>query len=143
MKVAAKGVIVIFIGLFSIGLASCQLNKIPYTEDDSENITDETVSGAYVEDASDLSSTAISTRPETTVRHLKFIVSDVRFLCADVTLDEDSLSTFLHPKGKITVDFGSGCADKRGSVRTGKIFISYDGRRFFFNIDIQCRSNMA
>jgi hypothetical protein len=130
MKVALKSIVAIFVGLLSIGMFSCELNKISYTEDDAESVTNEAVSSAYLEDATDLSSTAVSTKPETTVRHLKFIVGDVRFLCADVMLDEDSTSTFLHPKGQITVDFGSGCADKRGSIRTGKILISYEGRRF-------------
>lgn len=32
--------------------------------------------------------------------------------------------------GTITLDFGDGCADKKGNVRKGKIIITYKGRRF-------------
>ena len=47
---------------------------------------------------------------------------DERATCAIVTHDKDAQT--------ITIDFGEGCEGPYGKVRSGIIFISYDGRRF-------------
>ncbi len=120
-------------GLLSVGMISCDLNKLQYTEDDSESVQNEAVSSAYFEDVVDISSTAVSTPSESRGGRRILTIADVRLSCATITLDVDSLSTFHHPIGTITIDFGMGCADQRGSTRSGKIIVNYSGRRFLPN----------
>jgi hypothetical protein len=120
--------------LFLMGMASCNLNKIDYSEDDSDNVQNETASDAYFEDVTDLSTTAVSV-PDDTKNGREdgrkiFKIIDNRFTCAEVALDIDALNTFFVPRGLITVDFKTGCTDDRGNTRRGKIMIQYNGRRF-------------
>ncbi|GAB1444784.1 hypothetical protein MASR2M41_04090 [Flammeovirgaceae bacterium] len=60
----------------------------------------------------------------------KILIGDLRLECADVEIVLSDDSQMAHPKGVITIDFGSGCEDKKGDVRRGKIIITFDGRRF-------------
>ena len=48
-----------------------------------------------------------------------------------MTIVPDAASDDQHPKGVLTIDFGTtGCTDERGNVRTGKLILSYDNKRF-------------
>ncbi len=49
-------------------------------------------------------------------------VNDDRCHCAEITHDKENKT--------ITIDFGNGCEGPNGVVRSGIIFITYEGRRF-------------
>ncbi len=49
-------------------------------------------------------------------------MKDKRFHCAEITHDKENKT--------ITIDFGDGCKGPNGVVRSGIIFITYDGHRF-------------
>jgi len=120
-------------------LASCQDDKIDFSANDSQNVENEAVSDAYYEDADDMSSIAVSSDDATLTggressggRSIKGKISDLagRFDCATVEI-VTSDPTPGSPKGTITIDFGTGCTDKKGNVRKGKIVINYTGKRF-------------
>jgi len=49
---------------------------------------------------------------------------DSRLVCAEIT------RTGTEESGTIIIDFGDGCKDKRGNIRTGKIIVEFSGRWF-------------
>lgn len=121
-------------------LFSCQDNgsKINLT-DETAVVAGESSTDAYYQDVDDMSGVAVAGTSETnstTSGGKQYAngrrvtgIADYRFGdCAIITVTPDT--TADHPKGVITIDFGSGCQDSQGDVRKGKIIISYDGRRF-------------
>ncbi len=73
----------------------------------------------YQDDAEDL---AINVMEEADLSGGKTADSDDRLKCAVVTRTGDENA------GTITIDFGTGCTDKRGNVRKGSIIIEFEGR---------------
>ena len=120
----------------SLGLAfSCEDAETPY-EQEAAYIAEESVTDYYYEDADDMAGVAVAAE-EGTAGSGKvsssagiLAVTDDRFPCANVTVDFSLESTLLHPIGDIVIDFGTGCEDPRGNVRSGKIRIHFEGRRF-------------
>lgn len=103
---------------------------------DSQDIAEDALTDSYFEDADDMSSLAIQSDAATSgaaasASFRQISVSDSRF-CAGVvvTITMSPNSTQAVPVGTITIDFGAGCTDPRGNVRTGIISIAFNGRRF-------------
>ncbi len=108
---------------------SCSEEKIHITSDDSDNIQNETSSDAYFAESQDLTAVTVSADNATNGGRI-IVVNDPRLSCATITIEPADNSTLLVPKGTLTIDFGSGCVDNRGTTRKGKIIITYNGRRF-------------
>lgn len=106
------------------------------TADDSVSVENEAVADSYFEDADDITALVVASDNGTvdggkvSQGGRKINLSDFRLKCAEVTIAFADNSTILQPKGTITIDFGTGCEDDRGNVRTGKIIINFIGRRF-------------
>lgn len=103
---------------------------------DSQDVAEDALTDSYFEDADDLSGIALQSDASTAggaaspgARNIS--ISDPR-ICegAVVTLVASPNSTVEVPAGVITIDFGTGCTDARGNVRTGKLIFTYNGRRF-------------
>lgn len=96
---------------------------------------EESMMDAYFEDADDLAGILLATTEQaegTSARISQQLeVIDAR-LCEGTTLsvvmDEESELTL--PIGVIVLDFGTGCTDAHGTIRKGKIRVSFSGRRF-------------
>lgn len=105
---------------------------------DTQDITEEASTDAYFQDMDDMAGVAIQSDNATNggrvaVGSRGITIQDDRFNCSGiiVSIEPDASSTLEVPKGKITVDFGTtGCQDARQNVRTGKLFFTYNGRRF-------------
>lgn len=110
---------------------SCQDDEDPYATEASY-VAEETVTDYYYEDADDMAGVAVASEDGTAggkVSAGAFTVNDDR-LCALVAVSFDEASTLAYPIGTIDIDFGAGCTDPRGNVRSGKIIIIFNGRRF-------------
>jgi hypothetical protein len=123
--------------MFAITLVmSCNNDEDQFTSQDTRDITEESLSDAYFQDLDDLTAVTIAAPSDVDYDGGRVAssvnIQDNRFQCDGVliTLLRDPASTQEMPKGVITVDFGAGCEDLRGNVRTGKIIMTYSGRRF-------------
>lgn len=120
---------------FSAFIISCN-DENRLTLKDSQDIAEDALTDSYFEDADDMSSLAIQSDAATaggatSALTRQITVSDSRF-CAgvSVTITLSPNSTPAIPVGTITIDFGTGCTDPRGNVRTGIIAVAFNGRRF-------------
>jgi hypothetical protein len=105
------------------------------TIQDKNDITEEALTDSYFQDLDDMAGAAIAAPGDDEFSgrkssHIEF--DDQRFQCsgAVIELARADGSTPEHPMGVITVDFGTGCTDQRGNIRTGKLTFTYNGRRF-------------
>jgi len=105
------------------------------TVTDTEEIAEESVTDSYFLDMDDMATVAVGAptdnqysggRAATTIT-----VSDLRF-CPGVvvTITPGPNSTVSAPNGVMTVDFGTGCTDSKGNIRSGKLFFAYNKWRF-------------
>ncbi len=120
---------------FSAFVISCN-DENRLTLKDSQDIAEDALTDSYFEDADDMSSLALQSDAATaggatSPSNRQISVSDTRF-CAGVvvTITMSPNSTPAIPVGTITIDFGAGCTDPRGNVRTGIITVNFNGRRF-------------
>jgi hypothetical protein len=124
------------VSLLSLSLAvSCNKDEEQISSQDTQDISDENQSEAYFQDLDDMTAVTVASPSDTeysTGRVSSIIsISDNRFECAQVTLVRDSDSNADFPKGVITIDFGTtGCTDARQNVRTGKVILTYNGKRY-------------
>jgi hypothetical protein len=114
---------------------SCQKEEERITAKDTQDITEEAETDTYYQDMDDMAGIAVQSDNATINGRVSgtITVHDHRFKCsgAVVTIVPSDGSTPEVPKGVITVDFGTtGCTDLRGNVRTGKLFFTYNGKRF-------------
>ena len=108
------------------------------TGEDSQDLSEEAVTDSYFQDIDDMVGVAIETPTEAQYSSGRtkatFQVSDSRFRCdgapLTVTLNTGTTSTAASPRGSIIVDFGTGCTDARGNVRSGSLVLLYSGKRF-------------
>ena len=121
--------------LLSLFAVSCDDDN-RLTVEDSQDVAEDALTDAYFEDADDLSGIALQSDASTaggaaSPSSRTITMSDPR-VCegAIVTLVPSANSTQAVPSGVITIDFGTGCTDARGNVRTGKLIFTYNGRRF-------------
>lgn len=105
------------------------------TVNDTQEITEESVTDSYFLDLDDIATVAIAAPSDNQFSGGRaaatITISDSRF-CANtmVTITPGANSTLESPTGILTVDFGTGCTDQRGNVRTGKLIFTYDKWRF-------------
>lgn len=103
---------------------------------DEVSVENEATTDSYFEEVDDLSAVAVASDEATNTGGKVgtggrlITIEDSRLECANVEIVVADDSSLEHPKGTITIDFGTGCEDKRGNVRKGKIIVTYDGRRF-------------
>jgi hypothetical protein len=126
-----------FITVFLLSLASCDNERFNLSNDVAENVENEAATDGYFEDADDMATLAVSADGSTasgaktsSSGRAGVKPSDLRFACAEVTFvfaDDNSTTT---PHGLITINFGTGCTDSKGNVRTGIINIEFIGKRF-------------
>lgn len=129
-NVSALAVVII------IFLVSCQKDSSILNTVDTQNVNAESASSSYLNEGSDLSTSAIggvSTTQYAGARSEAEPVNglgfrDDRFKCATVTIVRTG--TRENPSGTITVTFDPSCSDKRGVKRSGTITINYNGRRW-------------
>ncbi|MFZ6013444.1 MAG: hypothetical protein ACOYXT_24085 [Bacteroidota bacterium] len=125
-----------FAMIAGIVLISSCVDEERITLQDTQDITEEALTDSYFQDMDDMAGVAIETptdnqysggRTATTIT-----IQDDRFKCNGVvvTITPDANSTVDVPKGVMVADFGTGCTDLRGNVRTGKLIFTYSGRRF-------------
>jgi hypothetical protein len=119
-----------------LAVASCK-DEDRLTVQDTQDITEEATTDTYFQDMDDMAGVVIEAptddqfsggRSATTIT-----IQDDRMNCNGVviTIVPGEGSTKSHPKGVLTVDFGTtGCQDNRGNIRTGKLIFTYDGWRF-------------
>lgn len=122
-----------------LAFSSCKEDEPePLTLQDTADLMEEAVSEAYFQDLDDMAGVAMDAPTEGEYNgqgrtSATITIEDHRFGCNGiiVTVEPDPTSTVEHPKGVLTVDFGTtGCTDQRGNVRTGKLIFTYDGKRF-------------
>jgi hypothetical protein len=120
-----------------LGLFSCKEEEERLTMQDTADITEEALTDAYFQDLDDMAGVAIESPTETEYSSGRtsgsITIQDQRMGCDGVivTIDPDAASTIEHPKGVLTIDFGtSGCSDAKLNVRKGKLIFTYDGKRF-------------
>jgi hypothetical protein len=126
-----------FITVFLLSLASCDNERFNLSNDVAESVENEAATDGYFEDADDMATLAVSADGSTasgaktsSSGRAGVKPSDLRFACAEVTFvfaDDNSTTT---PHGLITINFGTGCTDSKGNVRTGIINIEFIGKRF-------------
>jgi hypothetical protein len=117
-------------------VASCKKDNELLSSSDTQNLSSESVSDSYSDEANDMSNVAIGgvtdsqyagarTEGDSVTRLSKL---DDRLKCATVSITRTG--TKESPAGNIVIDFGTGCTDARGIVRKGKITVMYTGKRF-------------
>lgn len=126
--------------LFALSVVACS-EEDRITLKDAQDISEDALTDSYFEDADDLSTVALEADPnadgsDAARTATTITVEDSRFTCATVTVTIGANSTPSNPNGTIVIDFGTGCTDNRGNVRSGKLNITYSGRRFQPNSEV-------
>lgn len=129
-NVLTKLTAIVAIAFTGIGI-SCQETETPLAQEASY-VVEESVTDVYFDDADNMAGSAMQSKEETAGGRLSSVPfnNDDRFTCAVVTLTLTPNSTPEVPVGDIVIDFGDGCTDPRGNVRTGKVKLHFVGRRF-------------
>lgn len=111
----------LFIGLSLALLVSCNNDETTpdFSADDIEDANLDAMEDSYFDDGDDMVTEAFtSTDADLTGGKVN---SDERLVCAALTRSGSK------GDGSLRVDFGSGCTDPRGNVRTGAIVVTHDG----------------
>ncbi len=122
------------IGAASLVSSCTDENRL--TLEDTQDITEEAITDTYFQDMDDMAGVAVGApsdddfsggRVSTTIT-----IQDDRFQCNGIvlTIEPGSESTPNEPYGVLTVDFGEGCTDLKGNIRSGKLIFTYSGWRF-------------
>ena len=127
--------VILVIGSSSLFSSCSDNNTIDYTSSDNANVQSEANSDAQTAEIDDLSAVAVSSDAATLLGRESWggrtiTISDDRFKCATVTLVTANDNSIIKPHGTITIDFGTACTGPGGMTRTGKIIVTYTGRRF-------------
>lgn len=119
-------------------LISCAEENLALLEE-TALINEEVLTDFYFQDADDMAGIVMLADNGTSTGGRKMDesravnVNDHRFTCSGVvvtlTLHEESTPEI--PRGKIVIDFGTGCIDGAGNERKGKIVIEFTGKRFY------------
>lgn len=126
-----------FIVVFLLSLASCDNERFNLNNDDAQNVENEAATDGYFEDADDMATLSVSADAATasgaktyTSGRAGVKPSDLRLACAEVTFLFAGDNSTTTPHGYITINFGTGCTDSKGNVRTGIINVEFIGKRF-------------
>jgi hypothetical protein len=118
----------------SVALISSCNDEDRLTMQDTQDITEETLTDTFFQDIDDLSGVAVSSPSDTEYNGGRMAstitIQDDRFQCQGIIVTLNSTGTIDNPQGTISIDFGAGCADLRGNIRKGKLNIAYNGKRF-------------
>ena len=115
------------IGLLTFVATSCTEDKVDAdtTLEDQESVQLDNMDEYYLEDADNLVSNVLEQESGSTGGKIATDdEEDSRLVCAEIT------RTGTEESGTIIIDFGDGCEDKRGNIRTGKIIVEFSGRWF-------------
>ena len=115
------------IGLLTFVATSCTEDKVDAdtTLEDQESVQLDNMDEYYLEDADNLVSNVLEQESGSTGGKIATDdEEDSRLVCAEIT------RTGTEESGTIVIDFGDGCEDKRGNIRTGKIIVEFSGRWF-------------
>ena len=129
-KIAASSLIVGLTVMFSCN------TEDRLTINDTQEITEESVTDSYYSDMDDMASVTVSAPADNQYSGGRvastLTVQDLRFCPGTViTITPGANSTLNVPNGVITVDFGTiGCTDQKGNIRTGKLIFTYNKWRF-------------
>ena len=107
--------------VFAVSCTTSDLEPNLQTIDD-ENVAADLVAAADFEEVDDITSNMMAISEGGQGGRIDGNGHDDRCACAEVTHDKENQI--------ITIDFGDGCEGPNGIVRSGKIIIQYDGRRF-------------
>jgi len=107
-------------GIMIMFLVSCNNDDATpdFSAEDTESAGLDAMDDYYFDDADDLATEALASADQTSGR----ISADERLACAVIS------HTGTREEGILTVNFGNGCTDPRGNVRTGSIVVTHDGR---------------
>ncbi len=114
-----------------LGMALLVFGAVSCSDEDTEVVslakdvaTEEAELDAALEDVDDFSSISLEVSQENAGGKIEDEIDDDR-IC-------DGIITFEGTKadGTLTIDFGEGCVDANGNIRTGKVIITYSGRYF-------------
>jgi hypothetical protein len=106
---------------FAVSCTTADLQPTPPALDDVD-LSADLVADADFEEVDDISSNMMAITEASTGGRVDGKGHDDRCSCAEVTHDKENQI--------ITIDFGEGCTGPNGVVRSGKMIITYDGRRF-------------
>lgn len=114
-----KNLFYVLIAAFMFTFAACNQDEAPdFSSEDTEDASLDAIEDAYFDDADDLVGEAFA-GTEGTSNGKK--ATDERLACATITYEGDGNS------GTLRIDFGDGCTDPRGNVRTGAIVVTHSG----------------
>lgn len=118
----------------SVALISSCNDEERLTMQDTQDITEETLTDTFFQDMDDLSGVAVSSPSDTEYNGGRMAstitIQDDRFQCQGIVVTLTTTGTIDNPQGTISIDFGTGCTDLRGNIRKGKLNIAYNGKRF-------------
>lgn len=121
-----KSIIVMLI----VVLAACSKSSDPsLSTQQSQTVNNESTQDSQQDETDDISTNALGNTDSPTGREEAFSFTDARLSCAIVTHDTTGFK--VKGQGTITIDFGTGCTDKAGNTRAGKIIVSWTGGRWF------------
>ncbi len=122
-------VVALLFGMSAV-ILSCSKNEDPISGAVTQVVNNESTQDAQQDEVDDMSTNALGNTDSPAGRvESPFFFNDHRLACAIITRDTAAFKT--KGSGKITIDFGTGCTDKNGNVRAGKIIISWSGGRWF------------
>lgn len=114
-----KQLFYVFIAAFLFTLGACNQDEAPdFSPEDTEDASLDAIEDSYFDDADDLVGEAFA-GTEGSSNGKK--ATDERLTCATITYEGDGNS------GILRIDFGDGCTDPRGNVRTGAIVVTHSG----------------
>lgn len=124
---ASWRLLAVSMGLVALIMTSCSEDNVSAdtTIEDQESVQIDNVDEYYLEDADNLVSNVLEQESGSTGGKVATDdEEDSRLICAEIT------RTGTEDSGTIVIDFGDGCEDKRGNIRTGKIIVEFSGRWF-------------
>ncbi len=118
------GKVILGMGIASLAFfTACNNDEVEKAVIETENATieEESIAQSDFEEVDDMTSNIMGLAEANSGGRVESAVDD-RCHCAEITHDKENHT--------ITIDFGDGCEGPNGVVRSGIIFITYEGRRF-------------
>lgn len=113
-------VTLLFISLTLAWAVSCNNDETPdFSPEELEDSSSDALEDSYFDEGDDMVTEGFSsTDPDIGGR----TTSDARLICATLTREGTKEA------GSLRIDFGTGCTDPRGNLRTGAIVVTHEGR---------------
>jgi hypothetical protein len=116
--------VILGIGIVSLAFfTACNNDEVDKAVIETEDATieEESIAQSDFEEVDDITSNIMGLAEANSGGRIASVEDD-RCRCAEITHDKENHT--------ITIDFGDGCEGPNGVVRSGIIFITYEGRRF-------------